>query len=179
MCVLRPLTEWIIYTIYPASEKMTEYRIGTELVKKYKCRKILDVGCGKGNFYKILRKKCPPKKYTCIDKHRLFKPKDPNAELIHADARNPPPITENYDCVIFMNSLFYMGVETIQNYKDFAPIVIIIDVDPTHLQNKLLNIIEGKIRLPPNKLAEKLETLGFKILELGVGPQYYLAATSL
>ena len=167
-----------LYRIYPAVKRLPEYRIGLKLVEKYKCKKILDVGCGPGNFGKFLLEENLADTYACIDIRKIFRLKDPRARFIHADARNPPINGERYDCIVFMNSVFYIGIEHVRKYLTLADTVIIIDVNKKakYIHNKFLDIVEGNLRMTPEETEEYLRNMKLKIVEKHCGMQFYIVA---
>lgn len=167
-----------LYRLYPASRKLPEYKIGEKLVEKYGCKKILDVGCGPGNFGKLLLEDGIIDYYKCIDERDMFRLKDPRAEFVKTDARKPSLDNEKYDCIVFMNSIFYIGIEHLEKYLNHTDKIIIIDVNKTlkHPENILLDIIEGRIRKTPEETRKYLEKLGLEILEEGRSSHFYIVA---
>lgn len=169
----------MIYRFWPASTLFPEYRIGLMLVEKYGCRSVLDVGCGSGNLGKILLKHGVVDKYVGVDVVDIFKVKDHRALFIKCDARNPPRFNEFFDCIFFINSIFYIGVDHLVKYIDYGKFIVIADIDPSirYIYNKVMDLLEGRIRLPPDKLREKLVELGLEIIEEKHGAQYYIVAS--
>jgi len=170
----------IIYRFWPASTMLPEYKVALNLALKYNCKSILDVGCGAGNLGKILLERNIVDKYLGLDINNIFKLRDPRAKFIRCNARNPPPLDDYYDCVFFINSLFYIGVDYITLYEGYGKYFIIIDINPSfkYIANKLMDLIEGKIRLTPDKLKEILKSKGFRIIEEKIGGQYYFVLES-
>jgi len=58
-------------------------------------------------------------------------------------------------------------------------VVIVIDINPSpkYLANKLVDTLEGGIRLNPVVVRRELERAGFRILEEKTGAQYYLVVS--
>jgi len=171
-----------VYRFYPALRSLPEYRVATELAKRYGCRAVLDVGCGRGNMGKILFDENVIDRYVGID---LYDPKlfrlngDPRARYIRADARTDVDPGEYFDCLFFVNSLIYIGVEHIAWYMRFAKYGIVIDTTPSvkYPHVLLVDLLEGRARIHPKKLQKHLLQMGFKILELKYGQQYYVVFT--
>jgi len=169
----------LIYRFYPALKSLPAYRVAAELVKKYRCRRVLDVGCGRGNLGKILLDEGIIERYVGID---LFDPKlfrlsgDPRAKYIRADARTDVDPGERFDCVLFVNSLMYIGLEHLPWYMMFAERGIIIDITPSikYPHILLVDLMEGRIRLHPRRLAVLLQQMGFRILDAKYGQQFYI-----
>jgi len=120
--------------------------------------------------------------YVGID---LYDPKlfrlngDPRARYIRADARTDVDPDEQFDCLFFVNSLIYIGVEHIPWYMKFARYGIVIDTTPSikYPHVFLVDLMEGRARIHPKRLQEQLQLMGFKILEVKYGQQYYIVFT--
>jgi len=182
-CMIRDLWEkavlWylaLLYRFWPASPHLPEYRVALNLARKYGCRTVLDVGCGRGNLGKLLIKHGIARRYLGIDIVKLFNVEDPRAVFVNADARDEACVMGRFDCVFFVNSLFYIGFSHLFKYAELGDVVIVIDINPSskYLANKLVDILEGGIRLNPVVVKRELERAGFRILEEKIGAQYYL-----
>ncbi|MEM4584788.1 MAG: class I SAM-dependent methyltransferase [Ignisphaera sp.] len=169
----------IIYKLYPPSKYIPEYALAIDVAKRYNCRNILDVGCGSGNLFKMLSKHLD--RYVGIDILDIFKIRDPRALFIKADGKSPPDwlLKQRFDCVFFINSLFYISVDVLGIYGELGRYLVVIDIDPRirypHIY--LLNLLEGRIRTTSMKLEEIVRKMGFKIIEKRNGMTYCLVLT--
>ena len=165
-----------IYQVYPPIGR--EYNMAKALAMKYRCRRVVDAGCARGNLYHTLK----PVLYVGMDikLYRFRGTHSPNALYILADARYPPLNTRSnlFDCAFFVNSIFYIGVDALKEYTNIAKYIIIIDINPRNPFIKLASSIEGIERLPPERLAEILKNIGFAVIEVGGYSTYYIVATS-
>lgn len=164
----------LVYRIYPALPWFAEYRLALEIAKKYNCRSFLDVGCGKGNLFKILDSHGLVDKYVCIDKYDMFSVKSEKARFIKHDARIPLPLNEGFDCVFFVNSIFYMGLQVLNNFRRAGDIISIIDIDPKTPHVFMLSKVENLKRLSLKELEHEVEAMGFKVLRKFKGTTYAL-----
>jgi len=141
----------LLYRFWPASPYLPEYRVALTLARKYNCKTVLDVGCGRGNLGKLLVKHRIVHRYLGIDVVKLFNVEDPRTIFINADARDEACVMGRFDCVFFVNSLFYIGFSHLFKYAELGDVVIVIDINPSskYLANKLVDILEGGIRLNP------------------------------
>jgi len=185
-CMIRGLREkavlWylaLLYRFWPASPRLPEYRVALTLAKKYNCRTVLDVGCGRGNLGKLLVKHRIAYRYLGIDIVKLFNVEDPRTVFVNADARDEVCVVGGFDCVFFVNSLFYIGFSHLFKYAELGDVLIVIDINPSskYLANKLVDILEGRIRINPVVVRRELERAGFRILEEKIGAQYYLVVS--
>lgn len=158
------------YRLYPASSIIPEYAIAKKLANKYSCRRIIDVGCGRGSLAKILDYDL----YVGIDLNDNFI-KMPKALFIKGDASNIA-ISGQFDCAFFVNSLFYLSIEALQKYSQLARYLIVIDIEKgaKYLPNLFIDFLEGKKRISSAELKAKAEAMGLKVEEYKTGGQYYI-----
>jgi SAM-dependent methyltransferase len=164
----------ILYRFYPGSKLLAEYRHGLNLAKKYGCRRILDVGCGTGGFAKLLLEHNLVDFYVGVDVNDIFRINDPRALFIVADGRNPP-LSGFFDCVFFINSIFYIGVNHLDTYAKYAKYVVIIDIDPKYPHVRLADRLERwrGMRMERADLIEMLEKK-YCVCETGGMVTYYV-----
>lgn len=167
----------LLYRLYPALPWFAEYSIAVEMARKYVCRSVLDVGCGKGNLFKVLDSYGLVDKYVGIDKHKMFKVRSPKARFIRHDARKPLPLNERFDCVFFVNSIYYIGLESVGNFRDVGDVFVVIDIDPTKLHIFLATMLENVKRLSLVQLERHITSAGFKVLYKRPGTTYVLVFT--
>lgn len=162
-----------LYRLYPASPMIPEYAIAKKLANKYSCRRIIDVGCGRGSLAKILDYDL----YVGIDLNDDFI-KAPKALFIKADANNVA-VSGQFDCAFFVNSLFYLSIEALQKYSRLARYLIVIDIEKSakYLPNLFIDFLEGNKRIGSAELRAKAEAIGLKAVEYGTGGQYYIVFT--
>lgn len=168
----------LIYRIYPALPWMAEYRLAIEISKKYVCRSVLDVGCGYGNLFKILDSHGLVDRYVGIDKHVVPRINNGKARFIKHDARHPLNLNEHFDCVFFVNSLFYIGIDAVSHFAGLGDITTVIDIDPSRPHIFMTSKLERVKRLPLNQLVNILESRGFKILSKKPGTTYAVVLTT-
>lgn len=149
-----------LYRFYPSTTHLGEYRHAISVCKKYKCRKVLDVGCGNGGLCKVLTRHGVDV-YVGIDINDVFRHYSPRCTYIVSDARNPPLETDTkyFDCILFVNSIFYIGLQTIENYRRIGKYLVIIDIDPRYPHVWIADRLESRgrgMRIPRNKLVEIL-----------------------
>lgn len=164
----------ILYRIYPALPWFAEYRLAVEIARKYACRSILDVGCGKGNLFKVLNSYGLVDRYVGIDKYSSFKIRNPKARFIKHDARLPLQLNEHFDCVFFVNSIYYIGLDAINNFRNVGDVIAIIDIDPTKPHIFLASKMENVKRLSLSRLERYIMSAGFKVLYKHPGTTYAL-----
>ncbi|MEM1694614.1 MAG: class I SAM-dependent methyltransferase [Ignisphaera sp.] len=171
----------IIYRLYPPSRCIPEYALAVNVARKYNCRSVLDIGCGAGNLFKILADSVTIERYVGIDVLDIFRIKNPKVTFVKADAKHPPNwlLNQRFDCVFFINSLFYISVDVLKIYGELGRYLMVIDIDPRirypHIY--LLNLLEGRIRTTSMKLEEIVRKMGFKIIEKRNGMTYCLVLT--
>lgn len=171
----------LLYSLYPATELLSEYRIAVKLVSKYACRKILDIGCGKGNLAKLLANKgLEGMMYVGMDLDvgKFVRNLPGCVECVVADANYSPARTEAFDCVLFVNSIFYVGLEILGTCNP-KNVVIVIDIDPRYPHVWLIDMLESRfagLRMNKEELVKKLRDMGFDILETGGWATYYVVA---
>jgi len=166
----------MLYRFYPSSKWLREYRLASIVGKKYKCEKVLDVGCGKGNLAKVLSGGISLRQYVGVDIEDIAKSKAFNTLFVVADGRNPP-VGCCFDCTFFVNSIFYIGIDSLKSYAEISKYIIIIDIDPTYPHVWIVDRIESGfkgMRLSKKRLISKLAELGFHIVETGGSSTYYL-----
>lgn len=164
----------LLYRLYPALPWFPEYKLALELARKYACRSVLDVGCGKGNLFKILNSHGLVDRYVCIDKHDMFSVHHPNARFIKHDARKPLNLGEHFDCAFFVNSIYYVSVSALNNFRNSADVIIVIDIDPSKPHVFLVSRMENVKRLTLTQLERQVVAMGFKILSKHPGTTYAL-----
>lgn len=164
----------LLYRVYPALPWFSEYRLAVELAKRYACRSVLDVGCGKGNLFKVLSSYGLVDRYVGIDKHNVFNVRHPRARFIKHDARKPLNLGEHFDCTFFVNSIYYVGVSALSNFRNSSDVLIIIDIDPRKPHIFLASKVEGVKRLSLSQLEKQVATMGFKVLSKRPGSTYAL-----
>lgn len=167
----------LLYRFYPPWRRFPEYHLASEVARKYGCRTVLDVGCGFGNLFKVLQDVV--ERYVGIDVEEMFAVDDPRATFVKVDAMSPPDwlLSQRFDCVFFVNSLFYISPrspEALRTYGDLGRILVVVDVDPSppHLHVYLFDLLEGGLRLTMGELVSEIERMGFR-----VGEKRKLAAT--
>ena len=169
-----------LYRLYPPWKGLAEYRVALELVEKYGCRSVLDVGCGRGNLGRLLSKYFPSVAYVGIDVHNMFAGLN-SLDFVVADGRSPP-MRCCFDCIFLVNSLFYMGVDTLDVYKGLGRVVIVIDIDPSYPHVWLVDMLESGFKGMRRRRVELISILrdrGFKVLDEGGKITYYVVATGV
>jgi len=165
-----------LYALYPANKSFAEYRYAIRLAQKYRCRTVLDAGCGKGNLFKIFTEKLGLDVYIGIDIENIFRFNDSQALFVVADGRQPP-LKACFDCVFFVNSLFYIGYNSLESYRGLSKYIIVVDIDPRYPHIWFVDMLESDfkgMRLSKDKLMKKLIDLGFEIVETGGRITYYV-----
>jgi len=169
-----------LYTLYPASKLFAEYRYAVKLAQKYRCRSVLDIGCGRGNLFKIFIEKLWLDVYIGIDIENIFHFNDTRALFVVADGRQLP-VRACFDCVFFVNSLFYIGCDVLESYRDLSRYIIIVDIDPRYPHIWFMDMLESGfkgMRLSKDELMKRLIDLGFKVIEIGGRITYYIVLQS-
>lgn len=170
---------FLAYRFYPAFKRFSEYKLATEAISKYKCKKILDIGCGKGNLGMLLENF---DMYVGIDLNDMFE-KGSDLDFIRADAVYPPLRSSTgtwpFDCVFFVNSVFYFGLEASLNlYSKIARKIFIIDIDKRLFPVRVVDFLEGKIRKNPEEIKAYLAEKGYKIIEFVNGSTFMFVLAS-
>ena len=171
----------VIYKLYPPSKHISEYAIAIDVAKRYDCRSVLDVGCGAGNLFKVLADAIPIERYVGIDVLDIFNVRDLRVTFVRGDARCPPSwlLEQRFDCVFFVNSLFYISVDVLEIYGELGRYLMVIDIDPRirYLHIYLANLLEGGIRTTSMELEETVRRMGFKVVEKRSGMTYCFVLT--
>lgn len=162
----------LIYEVYPAVPVFPEYRLARRLAEAYGCRRVLDVGCGRGNLFRILEDLI--EEYVGIDISGGFPIKSHKTRFIIHDARKPILLDGRFNCVFFVNSINYIGVESLMNFRNVADVIIIIDIDPRYPHVKILGFLERLRRYRLEELEEHVKRLGFRVVERCSGSTYAL-----
>lgn len=145
----------LLYRVYPPCRLLAEYRHALEAAERYKCRRVLDVGCGGGNLAGILLHHGPTEFYVGLDVNNVFRRRG-EASFILSDARWPPVRPRSFDCVFFVNSIFYIGLGALEEYTGIAKYVVIVDIDPSYPHVRVADWIEGLGRPSRSKLVAQL-----------------------
>ncbi|MGC9187336.1 MAG: class I SAM-dependent methyltransferase [Fervidicoccaceae archaeon] len=155
-----------IYRFYPASRSFDEYRIAEEIGKEMNCRKVLDLGCGKGNLGKILD---PPDLYLGLDLSEIFELDGRRNYVKGSMELLPLRQDEPFDCAFFINSVFYSDwKKSILEASRASRAMVLIDIDKKYPHIWLLDFLEGSIRKRPHDIKEEMEKMGFEtIVEKG------------
>ncbi len=159
----------LIYRLYPAWP-FEEYRIASGLIAKYGCRSVADVGCGPGNLVRFLPDSV--ERYIGLDINKMFRHRDGRAAFVESDGALPP-LRGRVDCAIFVNSIFYIGVDALRAYSELADIIIVVDIDRRYPHVRFFDMLEGSIRLSPGQLEEAARHYGLKPLESGGDVTFY------
>ncbi|MEM3380456.1 MAG: methyltransferase domain-containing protein, partial [Fervidicoccaceae archaeon] len=145
-----------VYRVYPASSKFEEYRISDRIREEFACRKVLDVGCGKGNLGKLLR---DLELYVGLDLSEIFE-QDEGREYIRG-IMEKLPIREGkiFDCAYFVNSIFYSSnwMNSLFEAERVSRRLVLIDIDKRYPHIWVLDMLEGRIRAPPHDIKRRLE----------------------
>lgn len=171
----------LLYKLYPAWKVIAEYRYALELAKKYQCRRVLDVGCGRGNLGKVLLEGHPYLQlYVGVDIYDIFmEVEDPRINFIVLDAKNPP-LMNRFDCIFFVNSVFYIGLDSLEKYRNLGNLIAIVDIDPSYphiwVVDRFESFFKG-MRRSREGLITLLRNKGFDIIEEGGGATYYVVAS--
>lgn len=167
----------LLYRLYPASELIAEYRHALHIVERYGCRRVLDVGCGFGALARVLLRRAPVELYVGLDLAAAPRPRDARADFLLADARLPPlPRRPGFDCALFVNSLFYIGLEALRLYTELARYAVVIDIDPRYPHVRLVDALESRgrgMRLSRRRLVEALSG-EYRVVEEGGAATYYV-----
>ncbi|MEM1853536.1 MAG: class I SAM-dependent methyltransferase [Thermofilaceae archaeon] len=168
-----------IYRFYPPLAWFPEYRLALEIAERFNCRRVLDVGCAAGNLFVVLSTRGLVDEYVGLDKRNIFRVRDPRARFIRCNARTPPPEVAGggFDCVFFVNSLFYIGADALKQYSMLGDVVAVIDIDPSKPHIRFVSWLEGVRRMTLRELASYAEQLGLKVLMQVPGAQYALVVS--
>ncbi len=169
----------LLYRLYPANSSLPEYRAAVGVVKRYGCRRVIDVGAARCNLGRILLREDLVDLYVGLELFDAPSSWDPRALCVSADARRPP-LRGSLDCALFVNSLFYLGLEALNIYSGLARLLVVTDLDPSprHPLNFLGDLAEGRLRLGYKGLGDALRSMGLRVLESRPGVQYYYVATA-
>lgn len=158
----------LLYMFYPPWLSFPEYSLARAVAKRYGCREVLDVGCGYGNLFKILEDQLVT--YVGIDIENTFRIKNPKATFVVADALSPPPwiLSQRFDCVFFVNSLFYISTDALGLYGGLGEYVVVIDIEPKpiYLHAYLFDLLEGGLRKTVDELVGVAEGMGFQVVDV-------------
>lgn len=105
-----------------------------ENYKKYKCKTVLDLGCGTGDFAPLFN----PKEYLGIDisgKYVEFAGRKYPHKFICADVTAYPFAKKHYDCTIFISTLHHLSDNQVKKIMSEAvrltkKVIIIVDLNP-------------------------------------------------
>jgi len=169
-----------IYRFYPALRLLPEYRHAAGIVERYGCRRVLDLGCGRGNLFRVLEARGVRVVYVGVDLLFAEPPGSPYALHVVGDARSPPVEVGGFDCALFVNSLFYIGLGVLESLRKPGLLVGVVDIDPSYPHVKLADLLESRLkgmRMTRKALVEHLKQRGFRVLEHGGMATYYVVFT--
>jgi len=168
----------ILYTMYPAIGLLSEYRLAKQIVNKYGCRRILDIGCGRGNLLRVLEKGgAEVDLYVGVDINLFPFPSTWRGQFVVCDVRRLPVATSRFDCVVFVNSIFYISLGVLKDMEPPRRVFVVIDIDPKYPHIRLVDLLESGLRgmrLTKKRLLEWLTKNGFTVVEHGGNATYYI-----
>jgi len=172
----------VLYSVYPAVGFLPEYRLAKQVVTRYSCRSVLDVGCGRGNLLRVLEKAgARVDLYVGVDISPFSAPAAWNAQLVLCDARRLPVMTSRFDCVLFVNSVFYIGLDVLKALDPPRKVFAVIDVDPRRPHIRLVDLVESRLRgmrITKEGLLKWLSENNFSVVEHGGATTYYVVFSS-
>jgi len=166
----------VLYRFYPARRSFEEYELSYQIQRRFNCRKILDLGCGRGNLAKILGSLSL---YVGIDLAEIFEIDGEREYVMGSMEALPVRGGKSFDCAFFVNSIFYSDWEaSMIEAGRVARRIVIIDIDKKYPHIWLLDAIEGRIRKRPEEVKGKAEGK-FKLIEEKGGTTFALVFESL
>jgi len=165
-----------LYRFYPARRSFEEYELSYLIQRRFNCRKILDLGCGRGNLAKILGSLSL---YVGIDLAEIFEIEGEREYVRGSMEALPIRDGKSFDCAFFVNSIFYSDWEaSMIEAGRVARRIVIIDIDKKYPHIWLLDAIEGRIRKRPEEVKKRAEKK-FRLIEEKGGTTFALVFENL